>query len=113
MQKVVDHPLLAHIPAEELAGELLQAIPIGAGLVTVVATPDSEWGSHEVTAWRPATQAELDEDLCEFHEPGPAARYTLASTLQDEGEIAGKVEQATAFLTARLAELFPVRTEKP
>lgn len=107
MQKTVDHPLLALISAEELGGELLQAIPVGAGLVTVVATPGSEWGSYDVTAWRAATQTELEEEIHEFHAPGPPARYMLASTLQDESEIAGKVKQAAAFLTERIADYFP------
>lgn len=105
---LITHPLFSRIPADQLPGNLLQVIEVGAGLVTVVATPDSEWGSHEVTGWYPAGQVEIDLEVKEFGEAGPGARFASARTLLDASEIDRSVTATVAFLGERIEGLTEV-----
>lgn len=98
------HPLFALIPADELFGDLIEVIEVGDGLVTVVATPGSEWATHQVTSWRPLDRWEIDRARADFPgEPVAEAVYVTASRLQDEAKIASEVAEASTSLTRFLS----------
>lgn len=97
------HPLLAHIPAADLRGAIVQAIPAGEGVVTVSGT-DSAWGACEVTAWRPVPQWEIDMLAREFPgEPQPLAVSVSSRILQDDEDVDAAITEAVEFLTTYLA----------
>lgn len=102
----VTHPLFALIPADQLVGDLIEVVEVGDGLVTVVATPDSEWGAYEIIGWRALSQVEIDIDTLYFgEEPIDFATYVTATSVQDDSEIPARVAEAVEYTAARLAEL--------
>ncbi|MFE7485508.1 hypothetical protein [Streptomyces sp. NPDC057552] len=102
----VTHPLFPLIPAGELAGDLVRVVEVGDGLVTVVATPDSEWGAYEITGWRPLSADEIADWTTTFPgAPFDLATHAISGFVQDDTEITNAVTNATQFLTTRLAEL--------
>ncbi|MFE7566244.1 hypothetical protein ACFU76_04660 [Streptomyces sp. NPDC057539] len=80
------HPLFPFV-ASQLAGDLLQLVEVGAGLVT--ATPGSVRGTHEVVAWRPAVD-------------GMDAVFTSIYTLKSADGIDATVRELTGTLAAEL-----------
>ncbi|MEV4970599.1 hypothetical protein [Streptomyces scopuliridis] len=82
------HPLFPFV-APQLAGDLLQLVEVGAGLVTATTTPGSVHGTHEVVAWRPAIA-------------GMDAVFTSIYTLQSADGIDAAVRELTGTLAAEL-----------
>ncbi|WP_329309380.1 hypothetical protein [Streptomyces microflavus] len=104
MTPSVTHPLFALIPADQLFGDLIEVIEVGDGIVTVVATPDSEWATHQITSWRHLDRWEIDRARADFPgEPVTEAMYVTASRLQDEAKIASEVAEASTSLTRFLS----------
>ncbi|WP_329217361.1 hypothetical protein [Streptomyces microflavus] len=100
------HPLFALIPAGQLDGDLVQVVEVGDGLVTVVATPDSEWGIYDVTGWRHLTDAEIADATTTYPgEPFDVVVPAIAGFVQDDADLDARVTNAVQFLTTRLAEL--------
>lgn len=99
------HPLLALIPTTDIPGTIKHVVPVGDGIVTVIATtPDARFGTCEVTAWRPVPQWEIDMLAQEFPgEPQPRAVSVSSRTLQDDESLYTAVAEAAEFLTAYLA----------
>lgn len=106
MAPSVTHPLFSLIPAGQLDGDLVQVIEVGDGIVTVVATPDSEWGIYDVTGWRHLTDAEIADATTTYPgEPFDLVVPAIAGFVQDATELDARVANAVRFLTTRLAEL--------
>lgn len=102
------HPLLALIPARQLTGYLIEVIEVGEGIVTVIATPDSEWGAYEITGWRHLSESETAIEVADASYPGEPFDLvipTSSESAQGHTEIDAKVANAVTFLTTRLAEV--------
>jgi hypothetical protein len=95
------HPLLAQLPT---TGYIVQAIPVGPGIVTVEATPDGRYGAYEVTGYRPLATWEIESQQADF--PGetdlPTVAYVTACILQDAAGIDAEIVRAVKALTERL-----------
>jgi hypothetical protein len=96
--------IAAHLANVTLPGPIRTLIEVGDGAVIVCDTPDSEWGTFEVTSWRPRAQWEIDTDRAEWPgEDAPQIAYVTAHTLQDADGIDAALSAATAALLDRLA----------
>lgn len=104
----VTHPLLALIPAGQLDGDLVQVVEVGDGLVTVVATPDSEWGAYEITGWRHLSESEIAMEVAASAFPGEPFDLVIPTSsgfAQDDTEVDAQAANAVNWLNTRLAEL--------
>lgn len=105
---VAAHPLFALIPARQLTGYLIEVIEVGEGLVTVIATPDSEWGAYEITGWRHLSENESAIEVAAAAFPGEPFDLVIPASsefIQDDTKVPGAVTNATRFLITRLAEV--------
>lgn len=95
-------PLLAQLPT---VGFVVQAIPVGPGVVVVEATPDSSYGAYQVTGYRPLVAWEVESQAVDF--PGetglPTVEPVTAAILQGTAGIDADVAAAVEALTIRLA----------
>ncbi|RKN40780.1 hypothetical protein [Streptomyces hoynatensis] len=103
------HPLLPYI---ETSGARVRVLPVGAGVVVVSRAAVGD--GFVVTAWRPPTAREQEEER-ERLRRNPRARRrpaAMVSGLRDglaEGEVDAAVATVTGFLRQDLASMKVVR----
>ena len=105
--------LLPLIPAEWLRGPVVQVVEAGDGIVTVIHTPNPDFGAYEVTAWRARRVCDIEADLTEL-DYAPLIEYTTSRLLQDETGIQDAITEIAQSLGVEVADAsdgwFPLAT---
>ncbi|MFE9844717.1 hypothetical protein [Streptomyces goshikiensis] len=109
--------LLSLIPADYRFGDIIQTVEAADGIVIVEATPDSDFGAYEITAYVPETLTNILDMLAEPDEDGdqaiPMVVPVIAITVQSADGIPAAVQQARETLIDRAAHAAASHVRRP
>lgn len=109
--------LLSLIPAHYDLGSIVQTAEAADGIVTVEATPDSDFGAYEITAYVPESLTTILDMLAEPDEDGdqaiPMVASVVAITVQSADGIPAAVQQARETLIDRAAHAAASHVRRP